>query len=177
MTTVTREAQELQKAFDVFNQVSLALSESYQALQTRVESLTNELAVANGELRRQYEEKEALSERLALLLDALPAGVVVLDGEARVSEANPAARALFGLAVIGRRWPELARQRLAATEAPDEWLCAARRLAITESALDSAGGRILLIHDVTAAHALKSELERNRRLAAMGEMAAVLAYQ
>ncbi|HMV06971.1 MAG TPA: ATP-binding protein [Accumulibacter sp.] len=177
MTTVTREAQELQKAFDVFNQVSLALSESYQALQTRVESLTNELAVANGELRRQYEEKEALSERLALLLDALPAGVVVLDGEARVSEANPAARALFGLAVIGRRWPELARQQLAATEAPDEWLCAARRLAITESALDSAGGRILLIHDVTAAHALKSELERNRRLAAMGEMAAALAHQ
>jgi hypothetical protein len=68
MTSATREAQELQKAFDVFNQVSLVLSESYQGLQTRVESLTRELAVANGELRRQYEEKEALSERLALLL-------------------------------------------------------------------------------------------------------------
>ncbi|MDS4016542.1 MAG: ATP-binding protein [Candidatus Accumulibacter sp.] len=177
MTTVTREAQELQKAFDVFNQVSLVLSESYQALQTRVESLTNELAVANGELRRQYEEKEALSERLALLLDALPAGVVVLDGEARVSQANPAACALFGPAIIGRLWPELARSQLAATEAADEWLCEARRLAITESALDSAGGRILLIHDVTAAHAAKSALERNRRLVAMGEMAAALAHQ
>lgn len=177
MTSATREAQELQKAFDVFNQVSLVLSESYQGLQTRVESLTRELAVANGELRRQYEEKEALSERLALLLDALPAGVVVLDGEARVSEANPAACALFGPAVIGRLWSDLARSRLAATEAPDEWLCEARRLAITESALDSAGGRILLIHDVTTAHGLKSELERNRRLAAMGEMAASLAHQ
>ncbi len=68
-----RQAQELQRAFDVFNQVSLALTESYQGLQGRVESLTVELAVANGELRRQYEAKEALSERLSLLLNALPA--------------------------------------------------------------------------------------------------------
>ena len=69
------KAQELQRAFDAFNQVSLALTQSYQGLQGRVESLTAELAVANGELRRQYEEKEALSERLSLLLKALPAGV------------------------------------------------------------------------------------------------------
>ena len=52
-----------------------------------------------------------------------------------------------------------------------------RRLTIAESPLDSSGGRILLIHDVTAAHILKAELERNRRLAAMGELAASLAHQ
>ena len=53
-------------------------------MQGRVESLVVELALANGELRRQYEEKEALSERLSLLLKALPAGVVVLDSAARL---------------------------------------------------------------------------------------------
>jgi two-component system sensor histidine kinase FlrB len=73
------EAQELQRAFDAFNQVSQALTQAYQGLQGRVESLTAELALANGELRRQYEAKEALSERLSLLLNALPAGVMVLD--------------------------------------------------------------------------------------------------
>jgi PAS domain-containing protein len=67
--------------------------------------LTVELAVANGELRRQYEEKEALSERLSLLLKALPAGVVVLDSAARVSEANPAASEMFAQAMIGESWP------------------------------------------------------------------------
>ena len=55
------KAQELQRAFDVFNQVSQELTLAYEALQGRVESLTAELAVANGELRRQYQEKEALS--------------------------------------------------------------------------------------------------------------------
>ena len=78
------KAQELQRAFDVFNQVSLELTQAYETLQARVESLTAELAVANGELRRQYQEKEALSERLSLLLKALPAGVVVLDSSAVV---------------------------------------------------------------------------------------------
>ena len=171
------EAQELQRAFDVFNQVSQALTQAYQGLQRRVESLTAELAVANGELRRQYEEKEALSERLSLLLDALPAGVVVLDSAACVSEANPAACEMFGAAIIGKSWPAVLEASLVATEAPGEWHFDARRLAIVESPLDSAGGRILLIHDVTAAHGLKAELERHQRLVAMGEMAATLAHQ
>ena len=171
------KAQELQRAFDVFNQVSLELTQAYEALQRRVESLTAELAVANGELRRQYQEKEALSERLSLLLQALPAGVVVLDSQSTVGEANPAAIRMFGDVVIGCDWGVKAKELLQATDAPEEWLLGKKRLSIAESPLDSAGGRILVIHDVTAAHELKANLERNQRLAAMGEMAASLAHQ
>lgn len=171
------KAQELQRAFDVFNQVSQELTQAYEGLQGRVESLTAELAVANGELRRQFQEKEALSERLSLLLNALPAGVVVLDHSAAVSEANPVAREMLGTDVIGQHWPTLAQHRLVATDAPDEWQLDARRVAIAESPLDSAGGRLLLIHDITVAYELKANVERNQRLAAMGEMAASLAHQ
>src|SRR5690606_24896663 len=52
-----------------------------------------------------------------------------------------------------------------------------RRVSLAESALASGGGRIVLIHDITAAHEMKASLERNQRLAAMGEMAASLAHQ
>lgn len=171
------KAQELQRAFDVFNQVSLELTQAYEALQARVESLTAELAVANGELRRQYQEKEALSERLSLLLNALPGGVVALDSASAVCEANPAARRMLGEAIVGDDWMAMARDRLSATDAPDEWQLGERRVSIAESPLDSAGGRLLLIHDITNAHELKANLERNQRLAAMGEMAASLAHQ
>ena len=171
------KAQQLQRAFDVFNQVSLELTQAYEGLQAKVESLTAELAVANGELRRQYQEKEALSERLSLLLNALPAGVVVLDSTARISEANPVARSMLGDSISGENWSALAESKLAATDAPDEWQLADRRVSIAESALDSAGGRILLIHDITVAHELKANVERHQRLAAMGEMAASLAHQ
>ncbi|MDR1708770.1 MAG: PAS domain-containing protein [Candidatus Accumulibacter sp.] len=171
------KAQELQRAFDVFNQVSQELTQAYEALQRRVESLTAELAVANGELRRQYSEKEALSERLSLLLDALPAGVVVLDSAATVGEANPAAQRMFGENLAGGDWAAISGRLLSPADAPGEWQLGARRVSIAESPLDSAGGRLLLIHDITAAHELKANLERNQRLAAMGEMAASLAHQ
>ncbi len=171
------KADELQRAFALFNQVSAELTQAYEALQARVTSLTEELAVANGELRRQYQEKEALSERLSSLLDALPAGVVLLDEAAIVSALNPAAMAMFGTASVGRHWGDVVRSFLEPSVAVGEWLLGDARVSIAESALASGGGKILLVHDVTAAHQMKTELERNQRLAAMGEMAASLAHQ
>lgn len=171
------KAQELQRAFDLFNQVSAELTQAYAALQQKVASLTEELAVANGELRRQYQEKEALSERLSLLLNALPAGVVVLDGQACITEANPVARQLLGEPLEGQHWGDVARLHLEPTLTLGEWQLGERRLSLAESPLDSAGGKLLLLHDISAAHQMKADLERNQRLAAMGEMAASLAHQ
>lgn len=177
MLSPESKTAELQRAFDVFNQVSAELTHAYGELQGRVASLTEELAVANGELRRQYQEKEALSERLSLLLNALPAGVVVLDGAARVTQVNPAARDMFGDDVEGRHWEEVSRVSLAPTLTIGEWLLGEHRVSVAESALAAAGGKLLLVHDITAAHQMKADLERNQRLAAMGEMAASLAHQ
>lgn len=171
------KALELQRAFDLFNQVSAELTQAYATLQQKVASLTEELAVANGELRRQYREKEALSERLSLLLNALPAGVVVLDGQASITEANPVARQLLGDELEGRHWGDVVRAHLEPTLTLGEWQLDGRRLSLAESPLDSSGGKLLLLHDISAAHQMKSELERNQRLAAMGEMAASLAHQ
>ncbi len=177
VTDSEAKAAELQRAFAMFNQVSAELTQAYEALQARVASLTEELAIANGELRRQFEEKEALSERLSSLLDALPAGVVLLDSSASVVAANPAAMAMFGADMVGRHWGDVARACLEPTLTVGEWLLGEGRVSIAESLLASAGGKILLIHDVTTAHRMKAELERNQRLAAMGEMAASLAHQ
>jgi two-component system sensor histidine kinase FlrB len=177
-------AQELEQAFSLFNEASAQLASAYQDLQDQVERLTAELAVANGELRRQYEEKEALSRRLALLLDALPGGVVVLDAAGRVLEANPVALDLLGGDSPGRAWSEVEGQRLAATAAPQEWQLRdaagspqARWVSIGASPLDPTGGRILLISEITEARRLREQLERHKRLSAMGEMAAGLAHQ
>lgn len=174
------QALALRQAFEYFNRASAELTQAYEALQRRVESLTAELSVANGELRRQYREKEALSDRLGALLDALPAGVVVLDGAGRVNEANPAALAMLGDRLLGRDWAGEVEPRLMRDPGSDERLLArgegTLRLTLAESAA-VAGGRILLLHDVTAAWDLKARLERNQRLAAMGELAASLAHQ
>lgn len=169
------ESERLAEAFRIFNQASEELAGTYKTLQSQVAQLTAELAAANGALRQQYQEKAALTERLTLLLNALPAGVVVFDAEGRVVEANPAART-FGFAE-GRSWAEMEKECLASTETPGEYLAGERRVAVAVTPLDSSGGRIVLLHDVTEAHRLKTQSERNERLAAMGEMAAQLAHQ
>lgn len=174
--------QELEKAFSLFNEASAQLTGAYHELQGQVERLTGELAVANGELRRQYLEKEALSQRLSMLLAALPAGVIVIDGSGRVGEANAAARRLLGDDLAGQEWGEMHALNFCQTATPHEWEMAAedgsmRRLNVSINPLDDLGGRIVLLHDVTEAYQMAQELQRHQRLSAMGEMAAGLAHQ
>lgn len=171
----------LEAAFSLFNEASAQLASTYQDLQARVTGLANELAVANGELKRQYLEKEALSQRLELLLDALPGAVVVLDAQGAVVKANPAARAWLGDDLAACAWQEVAARRLMPTASPREWeilgLHGTRRVTLSESPLDAAGGHILLLNDITEAARLQRELEQHKKLSAMGEMAAGLAHQ
>lgn len=174
------EAGRLAEAFRLFSQASEDLAGAYTSLQEQVAGLTAELALANGRLKREYEEKSALNERLALLLDALPAGVAVLDALGRVEQANPAAACILGADIEGRVWEEFVEACLTPTATPGEWEMAraqGRRVAVTETRLVSSGGRIVLIHDVTETHRMKTQAARNERLAAMGEMAAGLAHQ
>ncbi|MGP1675538.1 MAG: sensor histidine kinase [Burkholderiales bacterium] len=58
----TLSPQQLEQAFQVFNLASSDLCNAYEELRQQALVLTQELALANGELRRQFEEKEALRE-------------------------------------------------------------------------------------------------------------------
>lgn len=153
------KAQRLAEAFQVFNQVSADLSTAYTQLQQQVVALT---------------------ERMALLQETLPAGVLILDGGGRIVQANPAAARMLDAKLEGEKWDDIEKSGLAASDLPGEYLSGGehgRRLALTVSALDSAGGRIVLLHDISEAYRLKTQAERNERLAVMGEMAAQLAHQ
>jgi two-component system sensor histidine kinase FlrB len=154
------DVAQLAEAFALFSRASEELSQAYGALQAQVAQLT---------------------ERLAVLMAALPAGVVVVGRDGRVVQSNRAAASLLGPDLDGRAWAGLA-PLLAATDTPGEWLVAAtegapRRVTLRETPLDSGEGHILLLHDVTDAHRLRLAAERHERLAAMGEMVAGLAHQ
>lgn len=177
------DPEQLQQAFAVFNEASEQLSGVYQELQQQVTHLTDELALANGALQHQLAEKEDLSQKLSLLLNALPGGVVVLDTNEHIEQVNPASTALLGEHLIGERWSHITEKQLSPTPVENEWWVIAqssndeRRIRIKKSALDAMGRQILLIHDITEAHALQEQIKRNQRLTSMGEMAANLAHQ
>ncbi|MFO1385341.1 MAG: ATP-binding protein [Chitinivorax sp.] len=171
----------LQRAFQTFIEASQHLEQAYEELQQKVQGLTDELAVANGELRRQYAEKALLSQRLQILLESLPAGVVEVAADGCVADLNSTGVAMLGETVQGCLWRDVRRERFAATFNPEEWLLRgegeSRVVNLAERPLPDGSGSIVLVHDVTAAHRLQQQLEHHKRLSAMGEMSAVLAHQ
>jgi two-component system sensor histidine kinase FlrB len=106
--------QGIEQAFALFNQVSSQLSQSYSMLEARVSELKGELAVVSAQRIEELSEKERLANRLQNLLDLLPGGVIVIDGQGLVREANPAACELLGEPLIGQLW----RQVIARSFAP-----------------------------------------------------------
>lgn len=154
------DARRLAQAFALFSRASDELSQAYGALQAEVAQL---------------------SERFAVLMGALPAGVVVVDHEGRVEQVNHAAQCWLGGHVLGCAWEEVQAARLQPGDTPDEWEADVdgelRVLSLTETAFERNGGRLLLLHDVTEAQLMRRQAERNERLAAMGEMVAGLAHQ
>lgn len=172
-------ARELQQAFLVFDDASRQLADSYDELQNEVARLSAEVVAVNGCLREQLREKQALAERLAGLLAALPAGVLVLDAAGVVTETNAAAVAFLGEPLAGQTWTEVLAERLCPGDAPHEWRAVhgKRRIALSARDLASGAGRIVVAADITEQHAMAMALARSQRLAAMGAMSASLAHQ
>ncbi|MFZ2208426.1 MAG: ATP-binding protein [Porticoccaceae bacterium] len=172
-------AQELARAFELFNRTSAQLAGSYRALEQRVAELSAELAAVRDERLRQLAEKESIANRLQHLLEVLPGGLVVVDGAGTVVEGNPAAVALLGEALVGRCWQEVVATAVSpeASNAGELTLRSGRRISVSRRPLDPEPGQIVLLLDVTDQHLLREMLSRHQRLSLMGEMVASLAHQ
>ncbi len=171
------DAQSLTAAFGVFNELSERLTTAYAELEARVALLNRELADSRRQRQRERAQKEHLAAQLSVLLEALPAGVVVVDVRDRIDRFNPAAEQLFPGLAWGRRWAEVRAESLAAEVSPGEWCLSGERfITVLQRPLNDRG-RILVLVDITDQRRLDQALERQRRLGAMGEMAAQLAHQ
>lgn len=172
------QREQLEDAFQVFNQVSEQLVVSYQQLQEQVQQLSAELAAVRQERMRQLMEKERLANRLSQLLDALPAAVVVLGGDDRIQAFNQAAQDLLGPIDLHQGWGAIYQRHFGTGQSGEErQLRSGRWVSLSERSLTPEPGRILLLRDITESRELQERMHRQQRLAAMGEMAAQLAHQ
>lgn len=174
-----QNAAEQETRLGLFDQVSSQLSESFNLLEARVTELKGELAVVSAQRMAELAEKERLANRLQNLLDLLPGGVIVIDAQGRVREANPAAYELLGEPLVGELW----RQVIARSFAPrvddghEVSLRDGRRLSIATRSLDAEPGQLVLLNDLTETRHLQGELARHERLSSLGRMVASLAHQ
>ncbi|CAI2719226.1 ATP-binding protein [Nitrospina watsonii] len=194
------DLETLQAAFQAFTETTQHLQESYEKLQAHVRALDLELEKKNAELEQNLKEKEAVRSYLNNILQSLTTGVIVVDGDDRITTFNKTAERITGRQETECRDQTLSdvfdvdpfarlveRVRDAADTAPvfqeSVLTTGGRDLRIRTAAspvLDGQGQRIgtmLLLEDITQLKRLEEEAERNDRLRAMGEMAAGIAHE
>ncbi|WP_426155729.1 sensor histidine kinase [Pseudomonas sp. TSRC2-2] len=171
--------QGLEQAFQLFNQMSSQLTDSYSLLEARVTELKGELAVVSAQRMQELAEKERLANRLQNLLDLLPGGVIVIDGHGLVREANPAAIDLLGSPLEGELWRHVIARCFAPREDDGHEISLknGRRLSISTRSLDAEPGQLVLLNDLTQTRHLQDQLARHERLSSLGRMVASLAHQ
>ncbi|MBL0512470.1 sensor histidine kinase [Aeromonas media] len=117
--------------------------------------------------------------QLYAIFTALPTGVLLLDGEGRITRANPAALTLLGEPLEGQAW----RQIIARCFQPREddgheiSLRDGRRVQLSTQPLPDQPGQLVFITDLTETRQLQDRVNHMKRLSALGNMAASLAHQ
>ena len=166
-------------ALDLFNQMSRQITDSYRTLESRVNQLSGELTAESRQRQVELEQKEELADRLSTLLQALPAGVVVLDSQGVVTQTNPAAITLLGEPLDGERWVDVIRRCFAPRrdDGHEVSLKDGRRVSIEIRTMENQPGQLILLTDLTETRQLQSQLAHAQRLSAMGKMVASLAHQ
>lgn len=169
----------LEQAFDMFNQLSEDLGTNYRLLEDKVGALRQELAASNSARVRELTAKEQLAAKLTALMQALPGGVLNLDINGHIQEENPAAQAILGQSVKGQRWQTILTQLTSEQDfmEGEVSLQNGKRISISSNAYGDRGETIVLLTDISENYRLSHQINREKRLTALGEMAARLAHQ
>jgi len=179
----------LARAFRSFTEAAGSLERTYGQLQRQVAHLRQELEVTNRNLTVSLEENRRMRERLRRILEGLPCGVLVMEGERRISILNPEATRLFGgnfdtvdqLPLVLAQALASAResgeeQEIELARGAEETVWVALRHAWLERNSDRESS-VFILRDTSAARQLERDRENLRRQQALVEMSALLAHE
>lgn len=127
----------------------------------------------------QMSEAANMSDRMEHILQAMPSGIVILNEDGRVSEANPVAESLLGLPLVGERWLTIINRSFAPQkdDGHEVSLRNGRRVKLQITPLGQDNGQLIVITDLTETRLLQQNLAHLQRLSALGKMVANLAHQ
>lgn len=179
MASTSLNAEQLHNAFEIFNQQSGLLEESYRDLQDTVEALTRQLRHEQSARLKELVKKERLGRRLSELLETLPGAILVIDGDGVIRQQNSQASALLNQPLLGCSWASIVRRevREGGSEDGNIQLRDGRWLSLSRRPLETESGEVLLLADVTESRRMAELRQRNERLTVIGEMTAEFAHQ
>ena len=136
--------------------------------QLQQESYVGELSL----LRQQ-------SNQLEQIIDVMPTGMIMLDGDGIVVKINAVASDLLDEPILGHPWFDVIRRSF--KPRADDWhevsLNDGRRVKLEITALGDQPGQLIMITDLTETRLLQDKLGQLQRLSSLGQMVSKLAHQ
>lgn len=120
-----------------------------------------------------------MSNRMEHILQAMPSGVVIINGDGVVTDANPVSVTLLGLPLEGLKWIQVINRAFSPQDddGHEVSLRNGRRLKIAITPLTPENGQLIVLTDLTETRLLQKNLSHLQRLSALGKMVATLAHQ
>lgn len=119
------------------------------------------------------------SSQLEKIIDAMPTGMIMLDGDGVVVKINKIASKLLDEPILGYPWFDVIRRSF--KPRADDWhevsLNDGRRVKLEISALEDQPGQLIMITDLTETRLLQDKLSKLQRLSSLGQMVSKLAHQ
>jgi two-component system sensor histidine kinase FlrB len=136
--------------------------------QLQQESYVGELSL----LRQQ-------SNQLEQIIDVMPTGMIMLDGDGIVVKINAVVSDLLDEPILGHPWFDVIRRSF--KPRADDWhevsLNDGRRVKLEITALGDQPGQLIMITDLTETRLLQDKLGQLQRLSSLGQMVSKLAHQ
>ncbi len=159
---------------------------------TSLENSHSERSFSENQFSKQQgtlHESEAYPGELALLrcqsqqheqlIDVMPTGMIMLDGNGVVIKINKVARQLLDEPILGQPWFDVIQRSFNPRE--DDWhevsLKDGRRVKLEITPLGSQPGQLIMITDLTQTRLMQDKIGQLQRLSSLGRMVSTLAHQ
>lgn len=137
--------------------------------------LVDELHALSG----QFSQGQDMAGDPDAVLTAMPGGVVIIDRQGIVAHCNPVAIDMLGTPLLGESWAEVIGRAILprVDDGHEISLRDGRRVGISTRAMPDGNGQLVLLHDLTESRAWQEAIGHQKRVYALGQMAATLAHQ
>ncbi|MGV2870857.1 sensor histidine kinase [Colwellia sp. E150_009] len=179
-----------------FNPVNLPLANNVLAEDTLLEkeAFPGELASLRAQLSKSHvtqqklfdanlqheQNQQAKDTQMAdQLIEMMPTGLVMLDGNGVVVKINKVASALLDEPILGQAWFDVIARSF--KPRADDWhevsLKDGRRVKLEIASLGTQPGQLIMITDLTETRLLQDKVGQMQRLSSLGRMVSTLAHQ
>ncbi len=119
------------------------------------------------------------SNQLEQIIDVMPTGMIMLDGDGIVIKTNKIASLLLDEPILGQAWFDVIKRSF--QPRADDWhevsLKDGRRVKLEITALGDQPGQLIMITDLTETRLLQDKLGHMQRLSSLGRLVSKLAHQ